>query len=226
MRHLVRSVSGFVLHVVLATVLYRLWLTAFAGCLVLVLVAGVWYRRTHALSPSTHRANAPDAWRDSYFQTVYPRAASPMQSSQPAMPASAPDPVRTTEPAYSFEELVVQPRFDTLRIVGMADTKRRLVAAARDIIGNPECARNGILLFGEPGNGKTMFAEALAGELGVPFFALDYGSVASKWINETPAKVKAAFARPLKLGHGVFFIDELESYVKRRGTEHTLWTWT
>ncbi len=282
MRHLVRSVSGLVLHFVLATALYgwahailhelasgklmharnrplmlgvvvalaalfwflyhryhfvrrialfmlglavlqslvhldRPWLTAFAGCLVLALVAGVRYRRARPLSPSTRRANIPDAWRDSYFQAVFPGATSPTRPSQPVAPASARDPVRTAEPAYSFDELVAQPRFDFSQIVGMAETKARLLGAAREVIGNPERARNGILLFGEPGNGKTMFAEALAGELGVPFFALDYGSVASKWINETPAKVKAAFAQALELGNGVFFIDEFDSYVKPRG---------
>ncbi|NPT56087.1 AAA family ATPase [Paraburkholderia sp. 5N] len=51
---------------------------------------------------------------------------------------------------------------------------------------------------------------------------MDYGSVASKWVNETPAKVKAAFAQALKLGQGVFFIDEFDSYVAPResGTHH------
>ncbi len=282
MRHLVRSVSGFVLHFVLATALYgwasailhelasgrlmharnrplilgvavalaalfwflyrryhfvrrislfmlglavlqslvhldRFWLAAFAGCLVLALVARAWCRRARPFAPSTRRANVSDAWRNSYFQAVFPEAASPTRPSQPAAPAAAPEPVRAAEPAYNFDDLVVKPRFDLSHIAGMASSKARIVGAAREIIGNPECARNGILLFGEPGNGKTMFAEALAGELGVPFFTLDYGSVASKWINETPAKVKAAFAQALKLGQGVFFIDEFDSYVKVRG---------
>ncbi|CAE6753615.1 ATP-dependent zinc metalloprotease FtsH [Paraburkholderia aspalathi] len=282
MKHLVRSVSGYVLHFVLATVLYgwacailheltpgkltparnwplllciavalvavfwflyrryhfvrrvvlfvlglatlqslvhldRPWLTALAGCVVFAVAAGVWYRWAHPLSPSTRRANVPDARRDSYFQAVFPGAAPSMRPSQPAVSASVPDPVRAAEPAYSFDELVAQPRFDFSQILGMAETKARLLGAAREVIENPERARNGILLFGDAGNGKTMFAEALAGELGVAFFALDYGSVASKWINETPAKVKAAFAQALKLGHGVFFIDEFDSYVKPRG---------
>jgi transitional endoplasmic reticulum ATPase len=194
----------------------RPWLIAVAGCLALTLAARVWYRRTHPLARSARSASASEGWRDSYFRAVYPQAAPPVRPPQAAMPGSAPDPARTPGPAYSFDELVAKPRFDFSSIVGMADTKSRLLSAAREVIGSPDRARNGILLFGEPGNGKTMFAEALAGELGVPFFALDYGSVASKWINETPAKVKAAFAQALRLGQGVFFLDELDSFLKPR----------
>jgi transitional endoplasmic reticulum ATPase len=129
--------------------------------------------------------------------------------------------VHAAGPAYSFDDLVRQPEIKFAEIVGMADSKARLLGAAREILASPR-ARNGILLFGEPGNGKTMFAEALAGELGVPLFALDYGSVASKWVNETPAQIKAAFAQALKLGRCVFFIDEFDSFVKSRdqGAHH------
>jgi transitional endoplasmic reticulum ATPase len=195
-------------------------LATVAGCLALALAARVWYRRTHQFSTSTRGASSPGDWRNSYFQAVYPRAASPARAAQPAMPASDPGQVRTVEPAYSFDDLVVKPRFNFSSIVGMADTKARLLGAAREILGNPARARNGILLFGEPGNGKTMFAEALAGELGVPFFALDYGSVASKWVNETPAKITAAFALARELGRCVFFIDECDSLLKPRGEDN------
>ncbi|VVD95320.1 AAA family ATPase [Pandoraea eparura] len=73
----------------------------------------------------------------------------------------------------------------------MVDTKRRLLRAGQDILagldGEP---RNGILLFDEPGNGKTMFAEALAGELDISFFPVAFGDMASKWINETPETLR------------------------------------
>jgi transitional endoplasmic reticulum ATPase len=216
----VRQIALFMLGLAVLHLLVQLdqpGLAAVTGCLALALAARIWYRRTHQCSTSTRGASSTGDWRNSYFQAVYPRAASPACPAQPAMPASAPGQVRSVEPAYSFDDLVAKPRFNFSSIVGMADTKARLLGAAREILGNPARARNGILLFGEPGNGKTMFAEALAGELGVPFFTLDYGSVASKWINETPAKVKAAFAQALSLGHGVFFVDELDSYVKHRG---------
>ncbi|MEM5383525.1 AAA family ATPase [Paraburkholderia phymatum] len=107
-------------------------------------------------------------------------------------------------------------RFTFNHIVGMADTKRRLLGAAQEIIGGVASERNGVILFGEPGNGKTLFSEALAGELGIPFFSIAYGDVASPWINETPMKVKAAFDRARRAGVCVFFIDEFDSFVKSR----------
>ncbi|WP_175425490.1 AAA family ATPase [Trinickia violacea] len=101
----------------------------------------------------------------------------------------------------------------------MAETKRRLLRAALDILegddGNDE-PRNGILLFGEPGNGKTLFAEALAGELAVPFLPIAFGDTASKWINETPEKIKAVFRTSLEAGACVLLIDEIDSFLKPR----------
>jgi transitional endoplasmic reticulum ATPase len=223
--HFVRCVALFMLGLIALHLLVQLdrpWLGATAGCLTLALMARVWFRRTHPIARSPRKGNASESWRDRYFQSVYPGAASPVHPPQPASPVSASDPLRAAEPAYSFDDLVRNPTINFSNIIGMTDTKARLLRAAREIIESPNRARNGILLFGEPGNGKTMFAEALAGELGVPFFTLDYGSVASKWINETPAKVKAAFAQAVRLGQGVFFVDELDSYVKPRGERHPM----
>jgi transitional endoplasmic reticulum ATPase len=98
----------------------------------------------------------------------------------------------------------------------MVDTKRRLLSAAREIVSGDGNTRNGIILFGEPGNGKTLFAEALARELGVSFISIAYGDTASMFVNETPQKVKAAFEQAKRVGVCVLFIDEFDSFVKPR----------
>ena len=126
----------------------------------------------------------------------------------------------TTQRAYSLDDRVLRARFAFDAITGMADTKNRLLNAARDILANPAQARNGILLSGEPGNGKTMFAEALAGELRIPFFSIAYQDIASKWVNETPERVKAAFAQATRLGQAVFLIDEVDGFIKARNDSH------
>jgi len=123
--------------------------------------------------------------------------------------------VRPSQPAYSFDQNVQRPRYRFADVVGMAETKKRLLAAGEEIVrgGN---RRNGVILFGEPGNGKTLFAEALAGELKVPFMSITYGDLASKWINETPQKIDAMFRAARRIGVCVLFLDEADSVLKPR----------
>jgi len=128
-----------------------------------------------------------------------------------------PKPPTPPTPTYDFSDSMSTPRYKFADVVGMAETKERLLAAAQDVIAARANPRNGILLFGDPGHGKTMFAEALAGELNVPFFSIAYGDIASMWVNESVQKVKAAFAAARKTGFGVFFIDEIDSFLKERG---------
>jgi transitional endoplasmic reticulum ATPase len=116
---------------------------------------------------------------------------------------------------------VQRARFGIDAIMGMSETKQRLLNAARDILERPEHARNGILLHGEPGNGKTMFAEAIAGELGLPFLSVSYQDVASKWVNETPTRISEVFAQARRLGTAVLFIDEVDGFIKSRHSEQS-----
>jgi transitional endoplasmic reticulum ATPase len=116
----------------------------------------------------------------------------------------------------TFEGSVRRARFGFAELIGMTETKARLLAASASIVRGNGSSRNGILLFGEPGNGKTLFAEALAGELKVPFMSIGYGEVASKWINETPQKIDAMFRAARRVGACVLFIDEFDSWVKPR----------
>lgn len=150
-------------------------------------------------------------------------APAPMASA-PATRSSAPQQLQPAPPgpAHDFDRNMRRPRYTFADVVGMAETKKRLVNAAKDITEGSGTARNGVLLFGDPGNGKSMFAEALAGELKLPFFSIAYGDIASKWVNETPQKVMAAFRAARQLGTGVFFVDEIDSFLKTRddGAHH------
>ncbi|NPT42375.1 AAA family ATPase [Paraburkholderia sp. 1N] len=121
-----------------------------------------------------------------------------------------------SQPVYLFDQNVQQARYRFADLVGMGETKKRMLAAGEDIVRGSGNKRNGVLLFGDPGNGKTLFAEALAGELKVPFMSITYGDVASKWINETPQKIDAMFRTARRLGACVLFIDEFDSFTKPR----------
>lgn len=115
-------------------------------------------------------------------------------------------------------------RFTFADIDGMQDVKDKLFEPAQAIVAvrdlnAPEDPRNGFLLHGDPGNGKSTFGEALAGQLNVPFLELTYGDVASKWIGETPRTIVNCFALAKRCAPCVFLIDELDSFIpKRDGT--------
>ena len=106
-------------------------------------------------------------------------------------------------------------------IIGNTAIKRRLLDAAKAITtpkedGAPK--RNGILLFGEPGNGKTVFAEALAGELKLPILKLTHADVASRWVGERTEKIKEAFDQAARTQPCVLFIDEIDSFLPERSS--------
>lgn len=114
---------------------------------------------------------------------------------------------------------VSTPRKTLDSLVGMEDLKDRLRAAVSDILAKRvegEEPRNGILLHGEPGNGKTEFAECLAGEFKLPLIKLRNSDVASRWKNQTTESIVQAFADAKAHAPCMLFIDEAESLLADR----------
>ncbi len=72
-------------------------------------------------------------------------------------------------------------------------------------------ARRKILLVGPPGVGKTMTSWAIAGELKLPHFTVQFHSLITKYMGETAAKLFAIFDS-MRLTRGVYLFDEFESY--------------
>jgi transitional endoplasmic reticulum ATPase len=105
---------------------------------------------------------------------------------------------------------VVTPHYTFADVDGMVEIKEKLLKAGRDIV-NSKSKRNGILLHGDPGNGKTMIAEALAGELELKFMSVDFGKIASMWVNATTTKILKVFDKAEKCAPCVLFMDELDS---------------
>ncbi len=82
--------------------------------------------------------------------------------------------------------------------------------------GGPVADRNGILFYGPPGNGKSMFARAIAGELGLPFKRLGVQDLNSQWVNGSAQRIEACFKRA-KARPCVLFLDEFDAIAASRG---------
>jgi AAA+ superfamily predicted ATPase len=76
--------------------------------------------------------------------------------------------------------------------------------------------RNRVLLAGEPGNGKTSLAEALAHELVVPLVIARYEGLIGSYLGETASRIKRLFEYA-RTRACVLFLDEFDAIGKERG---------
>lgn len=76
--------------------------------------------------------------------------------------------------------------------------------------------RNGILLYGPPGSGKTFLAEATAGEFGLPFWRVLAGDMVSMWMGETEKRIHTEFEDAAAHAPALLFFDEVDSLVTSR----------
>lgn len=101
-------------------------------------------------------------------------------------------------------------------IVGMEKLKKDMEQIVR-IMKNPsEYAKKGIrmpkgiLLEGAPGNGKTLFAKALAGEAKINFIPAKATDFESMFMAIGPMKVKLLFKKARRKAPCIVFIDEFD----------------
>lgn len=105
-------------------------------------------------------------------------------------------------------------------IAGMDDLKRDMSFALSVLKGEKEMPNHrplkGIILEGPPGNGKTLFAKALAEEANIPFIATRGADFQGAVMGLGAMKVKMLFNKARKKRPCIVFIDEFDSIGEKR----------
>lgn len=79
----------------------------------------------------------------------------------------------------------------------------------------------GIILSGEPGNGKTLLAKAMSAEAGVEFFQVTGSSFEERLVGVGASRVRQLFNKAKKSAPAIIFIDEIDSIAQNRNIENS-----
>ena len=130
----------------------------------------------------------------------------------------------------SFDDLILKdrPKISWEEVVGLEDAKRALNESIIYPAQRPDLFPlgwpRGILLYGPPGNGKTLIAAATASEIAGYFINVDAASMMSKWLGEAEKNVAKLFSMSRSIAQKenvpvILFVDELDSLLGTRSNE-------
>ena len=114
------------------------------------------------------------------------------------------------------------PTFDD--VIGLNSVKELLRNGIQEPIDRPYLVEKGIiiplsgmLLFGPPGTGKSLLAQALANQAkGCSFMQISKANITSKWLGESEKLVTTLFSVAKEVAPCIIFVDEVEGMLQDR----------
>lgn len=111
-------------------------------------------------------------------------------------------------------------------VAGLDDVKKQVRVKVKKVLDNPKMAEFygidsnvSILLYGPPGNGKTMIAKAISHEIDSVFFSISCADIRSKYIGDSSKNIASLFKEARKHKRATIFFDEFEAIASRRDSE-------
>jgi len=127
----------------------------------------------------------------------------------------------TKSPARRYEDGKTRITFED--VAGLEGVKKDLEELV-DFLKNPQRFQRlgaripkGTLLMGPPGTGKTLLAKAVAGEAGVPFFAINGSEFIQMFVGVGASRVRDMFKNAKDNAPCILFIDEIDAVGRIRG---------
>jgi transitional endoplasmic reticulum ATPase len=119
---------------------------------------------------------------------------------------------------------VETPQVSWEEIGGLEEIKSTLREAVEGALLYPELyqrtrakAPQGILLWGEPGTGKTLLAKALASQARANFISIKGAELLNRWVGASEEAVREVFSKARQVAPCVLFIDEIDTLAPVRG---------
>ena len=128
---------------------------------------------------------------------------------------------------FLFKKPTINPKAPTTlaELIGNQEAKQEIREVV-DMIAQPERyvssgaeVPKGMLFVGPPGVGKTLFARAVANEIGIPFYVVEGSSLSGLIMGLGVLKLKTLFRKLRKHDKAILFIDEIDSIGGKRQSD-------